>query len=275
MSSKKTPPRFRAVGQRSLPSLFSSCSKKSVKAVEEDPDGGSHVPLSERKPHQTAGKPTTVKARLRPFSSIFGLRDLSECIDHDEQIEAKKGGEAEKNHVAALLAFEQFKHTDLGKGHSLGPSTDGGVESSNGDVVEESRKRRNPFEAGVDKHIARKHFTMLGGDSEPSQTRRNESFISKEKPGPVYNYSGGGKHTVRKHFTVLGGDPKPKPQAYQKRRRNESFVIKEKAGPVYNHYANGCGWWDCDREGIDNEEVGLNEVWEGVGSTTLGGIEWH
>lgn len=50
------------------------------------------------------------------------------------------------NHVAALLAFEQFKHTDLGKGHSLGPSTDGGVESSNGDVVEESRKRRNPFE---------------------------------------------------------------------------------------------------------------------------------
>lgn len=83
---------------------------------------------------------------MRPFSSIFGLRDLSECIDHDEQIEAKKGGEAEKNHVAALLAFEQFKHTDLGKGHSLGPSTDGGVESSNGDVVEESRKRRNPFE---------------------------------------------------------------------------------------------------------------------------------
>ncbi|XP_021816995.1 uncharacterized protein LOC110759251 isoform X1 [Prunus avium] len=118
---------------------------------------------------------------------------------------------------------------------------------------------------------------MLGGDSEPSQTRRNESFISKEKPGPVYNYSfsGGGKHSVRKHFTVLGGDPKPKPQDYQKRKRNESFVSKEKAGPAYNHYANGCGWWDCDREGIDNEEVGLNEVWEVVGCTTLGGIEWH
>ncbi|CAL8076559.1 unnamed protein product [Prunus armeniaca] len=79
----------------------------------------------------------------------------------------------------------------------------------------------------------------------------------------------------KKTFTVPGGDPKPKPQAYQKRRRNESSVSKEKAGPVYNHYANGCGWWDCDREGIDNEEVGLNEVWEGVGSTTLGGIEWH
>ncbi|KAL6291899.1 hypothetical protein ACE6H2_000041 [Prunus campanulata] len=103
MSSKKTPPRFRAVGQRSLPPLLSSCSKKSVKAVEEDPDGGSHVALSERKPHQTSGKPTTVKARLSPFLSVFGPRDLSECTD--EQIEAKKGGEAEKNHVACFIGF--------------------------------------------------------------------------------------------------------------------------------------------------------------------------
>lgn len=27
--------------------------------------------------------------------------------------------------------------------------------------------------------------------------------------------------------------------------------------------------------GVDNEEVGSNEVWEGVGSTTLGGLEWN
>jgi len=29
-------------------------------------------------------------------------------------------------------------------------------------------------------------------------------------------------------------------------------------------------------EGVDNEELGVSEVWEGVGSTTLGGIaDWH
>lgn len=39
--------------------------------------------------------------------------------------------------------------------------------------------------------------------------------------------------------------------------------------------ANGHGWWDCDREGVDSEEVGHKEVWEGVGSTTVGGLEWH
>lgn len=38
---------------------------------------------------------------------------------------------------------------------------------------------------------------------------------------------------------------------------------------------NGAGWWDDNMEGVDNEEVGCNEAWEGVGCTTLGGIEWH
>lgn len=40
--------------------------------------------------------------------------------------------------------------------------------------------------------------------------------------------------------------------------------------------ANGSGWWDCDMEGVDSEEVGHSEVWEGVGSTTYGDIvDWH
>ncbi|MCI07214.1 hypothetical protein A2U01_0028279 [Trifolium medium] len=34
--------------------------------------------------------------------------------------------------------------------------------------------------------------------------------------------------------------------------------------------ANGHGWWDDDMEGVDNEALGVSEVWEGVGSTTLG-----
>lgn len=38
---------------------------------------------------------------------------------------------------------------------------------------------------------------------------------------------------------------------------------------------NGGGWWNDNMEGVDNEEVGCTESWEGVGCTTLGGIEWH
>ncbi|CAL5416656.1 unnamed protein product [Camellia sinensis] len=39
--------------------------------------------------------------------------------------------------------------------------------------------------------------------------------------------------------------------------------------------ANGSGWWDYNMEGVDNEEVGCNEAWEGIGSATLGGLDWH
>ncbi|KAJ0561964.1 hypothetical protein HanRHA438_Chr07g0289031 [Helianthus annuus] len=71
-------------------------------------------------------------------------------------------------------------------------------------------------------------------------------------------------------LVILGGDPVPKQAKYQK-----SFIRKEKPLPVYNHYASGSGWWDSDMEGIDNDEVGFNEVWEGVGSATIGGLDWH
>ncbi|KAF9612297.1 hypothetical protein IFM89_038867 [Coptis chinensis] len=75
-----------------------------------------------------------------------------------------------------------------------------------------------------------------------------------------------------KHLLILGDDPKPKP----KRRRDATFVLDEKQKPLYNHYANGSGWWDCDMEGVDSEEVGCSDAWEGMGATTnLGGLEWH
>ncbi|XVE81393.1 hypothetical protein DITRI_Ditri15bG0059600 [Diplodiscus trichospermus] len=77
---------------------------------------------------------------------------------------------------------------------------------------------------------------------------------------------------TRKPFLVLGEDPRnPK-----KRGTGESSISNKKPKPHYNHYANGCGWWDCDMEGVDSEEVGYGEVWEAVGSTTFGGIvDWH
>ncbi|KAL7594540.1 uncharacterized protein LOC111912050 [Lactuca sativa] len=78
------------------------------------------------------------------------------------------------------------------------------------------------------------------------------------------------KPPAPKVLVVLGGDPKPKQTKHRK-----SFIRNKKPLPHYNHYAGGSGWWDSDMEGIDNEAVGFNEVWEGVGSTTLGGLDWH
>lgn len=37
---------------------------------------------------------------------------------------------------------------------------------------------------------------------------------------------------------------------------------------------NGTGFWEPERVGVDNDEVGSTEMWEGMGSTTtLGGLD--
>ncbi|KAL8486817.1 hypothetical protein ACS0TY_023031 [Phlomoides rotata] len=78
----------------------------------------------------------------------------------------------------------------------------------------------------------------------------------------------GDNPTARKRVVVLGEDSKP----VQSSRKKYS---SEEPRPLFNHYKSGVGWWNENMEGIDNEEVGCNDVWEGVGCTTLGGLEWH
>ncbi|XP_059446226.1 uncharacterized protein LOC132177789 isoform X2 [Corylus avellana] len=227
---------IRALGQRSIASSFLSCSSKSSSDSKEDiqseaskkGSGSSLANFLDRKLHTTSVLPRTVEGKSRPFQSPLGPIEASSTIDGFS--EGKKVGElAKPNFVIGKVFFEQFKQTGEEKGDCEGSCSVGGeVESYKIDDVQDSRKRRNPFQ----------------GEDE--------------------------KQTARKHLLVLGGDPKPKPKG-----REERFISKKKRRPLYNHYANGCGWWDCDMEGVDNEEVGVNEVWEGVGSTTLGGIEWH
>ncbi|KAM5552676.1 hypothetical protein ABKV19_025073, partial [Rosa sericea] len=124
---------------RSLSSSFSSRSKIPVQVAEDDADKGSHGSLSDI-PEQRSGTPKTVKVKSRPFSSLLGLKDQSGSTD--EQIEAKKGGEAERSSVA--LAFEKFKHTDIRKGQSTVSQSGGEVECPDQDDLPESRKKRHP-----------------------------------------------------------------------------------------------------------------------------------
>ncbi|CAM8989464.1 unnamed protein product [Rhodiola kirilowii] len=76
--------------------------------------------------------------------------------------------------------------------------------------------------------------------------------------------------TKKRRVVVLGDDP-----GHSSCINKPTYKKSEQSVPLYNHYANGRGWWDSNMEGVDNEEVGSSEVWEGVGSTTLGGLDWH
>ncbi|KAG2726579.1 hypothetical protein I3760_01G119100 [Carya illinoinensis] len=226
---------IRALGQRSIASSFlarsSGLYSGSTDSKEDNRDEASKksrrtslVDFLDRKLHTTSALPRTVQGKSRPFSSPLGPRESSGSIDG--HFGAKKDGEAKSNCVIDKVLFEQFKHNGEDKGDREGSCSDMGC--CNTDEVPQSRKRRNPFQGGHEKHTAQKHLLALGDDPEPKRKAEEERFISNKK-----------------------------------------------SRPLYNHYANGCGWWDCNMEGVDNEEVGFNEVWEGVGSTTLGGIEWH
>ncbi|CAH2079414.1 unnamed protein product [Thlaspi arvense] len=73
-----------------------------------------------------------------------------------------------------------------------------------------------------------------------------------------------------KAVILFGGNSKvSKPM--QRKRGKGSHDSSKKQRPTYNHW-----FWDNDMEGVDSEEVGHSEVWEGVGSTTFGDIvDWH
>ncbi|KAF3457660.1 hypothetical protein FNV43_RR02318 [Rhamnella rubrinervis] len=231
MESKQIP--FRAIGQRSIASIFHSRSSNPFKVSKggsqgEGSEKGSGLSLSDflnRKLHQTSEPPKIVKGKSRPFSSLLGLRELSEC--KDGKIGAKKGEEEDTNSFIDKVIFEQFKRTGTEKEECVGSSSIGEAENCNIADVRGSRKRKN-IEGDNDKYVTRKHFAILGGDLKAKQRRREKSFDCTEKQ------------------------------------------------PLYDHYANGRGWWESGMEGIDDEEVGLTEAWEGVGSTTMGGvIDWH
>ncbi|KAG6503684.1 uncharacterized protein LOC121987534 [Zingiber officinale] len=94
--------------------------------------------------------------------------------------------------------------------------------------------------------------------------------VSRKRKNTLDDPSGSSmKKTARKSLVVIGDDSKPWLYGREKK------IMGKSTKHLYDHYANGSGWWDCNREGIDSEEVGCNETWEGIGSTTLGGLEWH
>ncbi|OMO93075.1 hypothetical protein CCACVL1_06641 [Corchorus capsularis] len=154
----------------------------------------------------------------------------------DKQDERKKEEETMKNDVLDKVVLEQFKQDNAEKADFITPS--GGAAEVEEEVVEipDTNEVQN------------------------SRKRQNPFQVADEE------------RRTRKPFLVLGDDP----ERSKRRGKRECSISKEKPKPHYNHYANGSGWWDCDMEGVDSEEVGLGEIWEGVGSTTFGGIvDWH
>ncbi|KAK2457321.1 hypothetical protein P8452_04144 [Trifolium repens] len=231
-SKKPTP--IRVFGQRSIASTFRTLPPNSSRDSESSSRNQSqskpaHVSLShflDRKLRKSSPLAQTVPGKLTPFASPLGLR-----IPTTEEVGSVKQNEEERKGATAndKVILGMFKHTEEEKKNDFVIPLDvDELENSVTDDVQQSRKRKNPFEGGHENQTVRKNVAVLGGESrlKPKKQMETDSSGKKQKP--------------------------------------------------YNHYANGHGWWDDDMEGVDNEALGVSEVWEGVGSTTLGGIvDWH
>lgn len=125
------------------------------------------------------------------------------------------------------------------------------------------------FSDGKEKYATRKHSLVLGGDPEPKQRTWGKQFTSNKKPRPLYNHCmfNGNFHFVTKFgvFVIFSWSCSEYTISLFVRVETCAYCLTLAD-------ANGCGWWDCDMEGVDTEDVGTGEIWEGVGSTTFGGI---
>jgi hypothetical protein len=105
-----------------------------------------------------------------------------------------------------------------------------------------------------------KRVVVLGDDQRPRPTRR------PGRPRPTRGGShGAGGRALYNHCTIYAFHTSP----CLVRAEVSYFRL------VFSD-ASGGGWWHGDMGGLDGEEVGwTDDMWEGMGSVTLGGLEWH
>ncbi|KAK3001778.1 hypothetical protein RJ639_022498 [Escallonia herrerae] len=221
----------------------------------------------------------------RPFLSPVTTGDMKGAIKGEDC--DKKSGEAEVNCVLDA-AFEQLKHSNTEKEDSCIESV---VGTSCTYEMRYARKRSNPFEEGSGHLLGscsqyasntsskrrRDDENRVDYGAEPlilqqlqSPTSKNENLSKLIGSAPTCEtdialrlwwigfltlkreLQGVEKQSAQKRLLVLGGDRNSKHEG-----KIRSFMSNEKPKPLFNHYANGSGWWDCNMEGVDNDEVGF------------------
>lgn len=269
---------IRVFGQRSIPSSFifrsSNPSAKDSNQDEQREDSKKSPRISfsdflDKKLHKSSVLAKTVKGKSRPFWTPLGPPSNGGGFT-DQQIEVQKEKE-ERGSVLDDLVFQQFKPTRVEKGDDVISVGDGEKGDGMG-PFSEKQTSSSSFGLGSSGDCAFGTSTTSSVIGSSHVGKVGTSTVNDVPGSRKRNLFGGGgqNHTARKPSLVLGVHPSP-----NQKGRKESFNGNKKQRLLYNHYANGSGWWDCDMEGVDSEEVGYGEIWEGVGSTTFGGIEWH
>ncbi|KAL1208314.1 hypothetical protein V5N11_033832 [Cardamine amara subsp. amara] len=261
---KKPIPKIRVFGQRSIASSFLNRSTIPVEGSPENKKLENCASISNsidsKLNKSVLLKPNNIEeGSRRPFTSLVSSKDLTQ-LSHGFGVE-RNAREEKKNGDGGLekTMLQQFKprETHISQEVSREITSEASLETLDQTTVEElDHMTSNSTEINEDIIIVK------------------DDKISKKRKDPFEGMEN--MNRPRKPVIVFGGNSKVSKPVQRKREDRRSDNSSKKQKPTYNHYANGSGWWDCDMEGVDSEEVGHSEVWEGVGSTTFGDIvNWH
>ncbi|XP_047337085.1 uncharacterized protein LOC124940604 [Impatiens glandulifera] len=134
------------------------------------------------------------------------------------------------------------------------------------------KTREGVESSSVNLDLVLNQFKCNTKEKENENSSNSHTEMSRKRKSPF----AGLEKSSRKHLVIIG-DGGGDDTARNRNNHGQKEMVKSDNMPkhLFNHYANGKGWWDSDMAGVDSEEVGCNEAWEGLGSTTLGGLEWH
>ncbi|KAG7543084.1 hypothetical protein ISN45_Aa07g030110 [Arabidopsis thaliana x Arabidopsis arenosa] len=248
---KKPIPKIRVFGQRSIASSFLNLSSIPVDDPPENPSEKVENCSKLNKP--VLFKPNNTEERLRPFTSLVSSRDRLKSLMERKAREERKNGDG----GLEKMMLQQFKPRETQVSEEVSRDVTGEVSLES---LDQTAAEETDHMAAVSTEI---NEDIIVRDDKTSKKRKDpfEGLESTSRTGkPV----------------IVFGDNSKVSKPMQRERERGSNNNSKKQRSTYNHYANGSGWWDCDMEGVDSEEVGHSEVWEGVGSTTFGDVvDWH
>ncbi|CAH9132925.1 unnamed protein product [Cuscuta epithymum] len=205
----------------------------------------------------------------RSITSTFRLHHSARSNDRKKDVEIKSPSEKRPT-----ISLSDFLNKKLDKASVLPGSVKRkdkqflSPEGSNGDTKLCNKDEKNG-EKGVGQHCSldimfeklkqadkREEHGDTDRSCDETMTSCSEDMERSMKRRKVFA-GNGHKQSVGKVVVVLGEDSKSK-----QKRNGKRHEIPEKSTTYFNHYANGGGWWDSEKEGVDNEEVGCNGTWE-------------
>ncbi|KAF3553589.1 hypothetical protein F2Q69_00015775 [Brassica cretica] len=260
---KKPIPKIRVFGQQSIAPSF--LNPNSI-PVEDD--------SSSKKVNKCASFSEFLDSKLNNKSVLFKPNNAQKSSQEGPRLFTSLVSSKDVTHLSHGFGMEK----KASKEKKIG---DGGLEKA-------MLRQFKPIETQISEHVvmSRADASLEPLDQATSEevdllttsfTEINDDIIvkddklSKKRKDPFEGMES--MDRTRKPVLIFGDDSK---SVQEEGERGSNSTSCKKQKPTYNHYANGSGFWDRDMEGVDSEEVGHGEVWEGVGSTTFGDIvDWH